>query len=356
MTEYYNGAKVLSMKDLDGEEPWMYMVTSNRSAGKTTFFLKKFLTDFIESNGNKMFGLIYRHKYELSACASIFSDVLSMYFSDYEMHSKTIAGIFHAIYIKKIDSNEDLICGYAVSLNNTDVLKKYSSLFAKVEQWLFDEFQTESGVYLKNEIEKLQSVIFTVARGGGKQIRNIKLFMLSNKVAMNNPYFIYFQIYKRLKKDTRFLRGKGWVLECNKNDSAINAIKDNAISRTFAESSYMNYVTTSNYLHDSSSFIVKDTPNGKFKYLFTIKHDDVQLGVRLYLDAGILYISEKTDKTFKLVVTFQAENHTQNTIMLKNNSFLWQNVKDAMQGGYIRFDSLKTKDIIYLLVGIDMFN
>ena len=46
MTEYYNPSKILNMKDLDGEEPAIYLITNNRSAGKTTAFLKKSLEKF----------------------------------------------------------------------------------------------------------------------------------------------------------------------------------------------------------------------------------------------------------------------------------------------------------------------
>ena len=38
MPKYYDGTKLLSMKDLDGNTPEIFMVTSNRTAGKTTYF------------------------------------------------------------------------------------------------------------------------------------------------------------------------------------------------------------------------------------------------------------------------------------------------------------------------------
>lgn len=35
---YYDGTKLLSMKDLNGREPELFMVTTNRTGGKTTWF------------------------------------------------------------------------------------------------------------------------------------------------------------------------------------------------------------------------------------------------------------------------------------------------------------------------------
>ena len=76
-TKYYEPTELLSKKDLDGEEPSIYLVTSNRSAGKTTAFLKLQLEDF-KNNGKKAM-LLYRQKYETRACSQIYSDVLRLY-------------------------------------------------------------------------------------------------------------------------------------------------------------------------------------------------------------------------------------------------------------------------------------
>ena len=36
--KFYDGTKLLSLKDINGCTPEIYMCTSNRSAGKTTYF------------------------------------------------------------------------------------------------------------------------------------------------------------------------------------------------------------------------------------------------------------------------------------------------------------------------------
>ena len=41
MPQYYDGTKLLSMQDMNGNKPEIYISTSNRSAGKTTYFNRK---------------------------------------------------------------------------------------------------------------------------------------------------------------------------------------------------------------------------------------------------------------------------------------------------------------------------
>ena len=133
--EYYDGAKLLSMKDINGRTPEIFMCTSNRTAGKTTYFSRMFVNKFLK-NGEK-FAILYRFNYELDLCADkFFKDIGKLFFSENTMISKRQAsGIFHELFI------DDVSCGYAITLNSADQLKKYSHLFSDVKRILFDEFR-----------------------------------------------------------------------------------------------------------------------------------------------------------------------------------------------------------------------
>lgn len=344
---YYNPQKILRMEDLDGEEPNIYIITTNRSAGKTTSFLKKALDDF-KKLGVKVV-LMYRYTYELNSCADIFKDVLKLY----PEYGETMTGVSHAnrLFYEMFLDKESF--GYAVALSNPDALKKYSPIFAEVENIIFDEFQTETGKYLTKEVQKLQSLYLTIARGGGKQSRNVKLFMLGNMVTIMNPYFIFFEIHKRLKSNTNFLRGHGWIAEFGFNDSASKAIQGNSFFKAFQKDSYMSYSTEKVYLHDSDIFIEK--PKGKSKYICTIMHDGNAYGVREYYEDGVLYISHKPDNSCKQVIAFKASDHNQNTIMLNHYSYLWKNIRDAFNNGYLRFDDMKAKSAIFDILSVDLY-
>jgi hypothetical protein len=344
---YYNPEKILNMKDLNNEKPDIFIITTNRSAGKTTSFLKKALEDF-KNHGSQLV-LLYRYNYELNACADIFKDVMNIY-PDYGEEMKTLPharGLYYELFL------DDETFGYAVSLNNPDALKKYSPIFADVENIIFDEFQCETGKYLSKEVEKFQSIYLTIARGGGQQSRHVKVYMLGNMVTIMNPYFINLGIHKRLKDNTNFMRGNGWVAEFGFNEAASQAIKKNGVFKAFSKEDYMSYSTEKVYLHDADIFIEK--PKGRAKYICTILHDSTQYGVREYFDDGVIYVSHKPDNSCKQVIAFKASDHNQNTIMLNHYSYLWKNIRDAFNNGYLRFDDMKAKSAIFDILSVDLY-
>lgn len=346
-TEYYNGEKILELKDLDKLDPSIYLISTNRSAGKTTYFLNKSLQHFKKTKRKTL--LLYRYQYELNSSNEIFSDVMRMN-PEYgeEMTVVPLAkGLFYELYL----DNESF--GYALSMNNPDSLKKYSPIFAEVDMIIFDEFQPESGKYLPKELDKFQSILLTVARGGGFQSRSIKVFMLSNFVSIMNPYYIQFGIHKRMKSDTKFMRGNGWVAEFGFNESASNSIRKSGIARAFSDSNYLRSSTKKEYLHTTDSFI--ERPSGKHKYIFTIVHDGVNYGVRDCFESGVMYVSKKFDPSCKSIVTFKASDHNQNTTMLTHYSYLWKNIKDAFHNGYLRFDDIQTKNAVFDILAVDIY-
>jgi len=344
-TVYYSLEEIKKRKDLDKKKPTFYLISYNRSAGKTMAVLIECLQTVKKK---RKFILLYRCNYELSGCAMIFDDVLKIY-PEYgkEIYAQPIArGLFYEIFLDKES------VGFSLSLNNPDALKKYSPVFAEVDVILFDEFITESGKYVKNEIQNLQSILLTIARGGGKQSRDISVYMLANRVTIMNPYFIEFGIYNRLRDDTKFMRGHGWVAEFGYNESASEAIKENGISRAF-KTRYLQSMTESVYLHESEMFV--DSVSGRSKYLCTILYDNKSYGIRDYYDKGILYITSKSDKSCTTILAFRASDHNQVTQMISHYSYTWQFIKESFQNGMLRFDNLKTKSIIFDILAIDLY-
>jgi hypothetical protein len=170
---------------------------------------------------------------------------------------------------------------------------------------------------------------------------------------MLNPYFVFFDIPKRLKDDTKFIRGHGWVAEFNFNESASNALKKNGLYRAF-DTQYMKTSADNAKLFYEEEFIEKT--QGKTKYLFTIKHDGNYYGVREELTTGKTYIDEKYDKTCKNILVFSSGEHSSNTVMLSKNSFIMKKIKDSYNLALLRFSSLKAKNVIYDILAIDYMN
>ena len=167
--QFYDGTKLLSTKDIDGNTPEIFICTTNRSGGKTTYFNRMVVNRFLKSG--KKFGLIYRFNYELDDCADkFFKDIEKLFFTGMEMKScRRASGIYHELFL------DGKSCGYAISLNSADMIKKYSHLLSDIDSMIFDEFQSENNHYCSDEIRKFISVHTSIARGRGKAVRYVPL-------------------------------------------------------------------------------------------------------------------------------------------------------------------------------------
>ena len=114
MANYYDGTKLLSLLDINGKKPEIYICTTNRTGGKTTYFARLCVNRFLK-HGEK-FMLIFRFNYEIDDCSEkFFKDISRLFFNGYTMTNKRkAAGIYHELFLN------DKSCGYAVSLNSAD--------------------------------------------------------------------------------------------------------------------------------------------------------------------------------------------------------------------------------------------
>lgn len=335
---YYDGTKLLSMKDINGKTPEIFMCTSNRTGGKTTYFGRLAVNKFLKYQ--KKFGLTYRFNYELDdICDKFYKDIGSLFFNGYEMTTKRRAsGLFHELFLN------DMSCGYAFALNGADQIKKYSHLFSDVDIMLFDEFQSETNHYCPDEVKKFISLHTSVARGQGKQVRYVPVYMMSNPVSIINPYYVAMGISNRLKDDTKFLRGDGFVLEQGFNESASVAQKESGFNRAFAGNEYVAYSSEAVYLNDSKAFI--DRPVGNSRYICTLRYHGVDYGVKEYSELGIIYCDDKADRTFRTRITVTTEDHNINYVMLKRNDFFLSNLRVLFEKGCFRFKDLRCKEAV----------
>ena len=338
MGEYYDGTKLLSMLDLNGAKPEIFICTSNRSAGKTTYFNRLIVNKF--KKNKEKFMLIYRYNYELDDCADkLFKDIEGLFFQGDTMTSKRKAsGIFHELFL-----NEES-CGYAISLNSADQLKKYSHLFSDVKRMLFDEFQSETNHYCSDEIRKFVSIHTSVARGQGKQARYLPVYMIGNPVSIINPYYVELGISERLRDDTKFLRGDGYVLEQGFVKSASQAQRESGFNKAFARNSYVAYSSQCVYLNDNKAFIEK--PDGIGKYLCTLRYNGTDYGVREFAEAGCIYVDDKSDSTFRFKITVTTNDHEINYVMLKRNDMFLSTLRVYFEKGCFRFKDLKCKEAV----------
>lgn len=337
-SNYYDGTKLLSLKDINGKTPEVFMCTSNRSAGKTTYFNRLVVNRFIK-RGEK-FALLYRFNYELDGCdEKFFKDIKELFFPEYDMIAvKKMKGIYQELYL-----NEEP-CGYAISINSADQLKRNSHLFSDIDNIIFDEFQSEQNHYCDKEVEKFISIHNSIARGRSKQSRYVPVYMISNPVTILNPYYVAMDISTRLQKDTHFLRGDGFVLEQGYNETAAKALKSSAFNRAFGSSDYIAYSAEGVYLQDDLSFV--DTPTGRGKYVATIRYAGIDYGVREYPELGIVFCDKSVDYQYPLKITVDTADHKLNYVMVSSNFILIQKLRYYFEHGCMRFKDLQAKEAI----------
>lgn len=349
---YYSLYQIYQKKDLKGNKPGIFIITGNRTAGKTTAVLLQLLEEFKETG--KRFIIMYRQRYELIDSSKQFADCLNLYpeFGHAMIDKSIVGGMMREYWLyPQHDSDHPVSCGYGIFLKNPDVIKKYSAMFADCWNILFDEFQTETGKYLENELDKFQSVYMSVSRGGGNQSRGVNVYLLSNDVTLMNPYFIRFGIHKRLKKDTRFIRGDGWIFQYEVNRSAIEALEKNAVNVAFKDTGYSKYSRGIGQLYATSSFISK-IPSVS-RYIFTIKFNDKEYGVRECVDDGILHISSRVEPNCLTTLVYKQSDYNENNKLMVKNSIVWKRLKMSYEANILRFDDIATKNDIFDILGVE---
>lgn len=347
MANFYNGIKLLNTKDLNGNKPEIFISTSNRSGGKTTWFNDMVLTDYKE-NKNK-FVILVRFGYELEGCADTFFKGIKEVFSEKyccdEMTEKVFSkGIFATLYLNKVN------CGYVVPLNMADQIKKKSHLLSDAKCILFDEFQSETGHYCPDEITKFLSIHQSIARGGGKQSRYLPVYMLSNLISVLNPYYTALKINDRLQPDTRFLRGNGWVLEQGFNNSAVISQKSSLFNMAFSDNEYMTKgLEKGKYLNDSNAFI-EQPPKSRPTYLFTVIYKNKYYAVRRYSTEGLIYIDNVADINYPHKIALDNADHSIETVLYPVVASYIPTLRRVYDLGCFRFRDLQCKEIAIKLL------
>lgn len=339
--KYYDGTKLLSLLDLDKQQPEIYICIGNRSAGKTTYFNRYLINRF--KKHKEKFILLYRYKIELSDISNkFFREIQTLFFPEDEMTEKSKQhGIYTELYL-----NQEL-CGYALSINCSEKYKKFSHLFADVQRILFDEFQSENSDYCSNEINKFHSLHTTIARGGGQQVRWVPVIMLSNAVTVLNPYFTALGISARINSEVKYLRGSGFVLEQCVNESAKQQQQQSAFNRAFSSNNIMQLITDNKYVYDSDNFISQ--PEGINKYVATFCYNNRCFSCREYND-NTVYIASSYDETYPVRIAVTDQDHDPGTTMPDANSFLISNLKYLYKIGNVRFQNQLCKEMFFKLL------
>lgn len=339
-SQYYSCDYLCSLKDENGNIPDIYIADGNRTAGKSFSFKTKMMNAFFKTKGPvREFMLIYRNLIDLSDIAESFYNDIAFQYPGHVMTEKAMfKGTARCLLM------DGTPCGYAVALSNARKLKKNAALFYNVKHMFFDEYQDEDDLYLPGEVGKLMSLHTTIARGHGKNIRRVPLYMASNTVSVLNPYYSALGISKKIRSNTKILRGDGWVFQKTFNENASKSYRESAFNRAFAGNKYNDFASQNVYLNDNTALI--DKPSGHAEYMMSIRYNGEWYSVRKY--GTVVYTAEGYDSMFPRRITFRVDDVVDDrAVMVASSSYVVTYLRQFFNVGAMRFQNIKCKNMMF---------
>lgn len=339
---YYSCDALLRRQDINGNTPEIYCVCGNRSGGKTTSFSKKVLQDWLDNKVREV-GIIVRYGNELPGIAESFfnGDFVTHFFPNLGgtqcNQEVVITNCAHKITLG------DRTFGWVLSLNAFNKIKKHSNKFNKIDCLFFDEFMPEDERYLSYEIHAFKSLHTSIARGYGQPVRYVPVYMMSNLVSIINPYFMAWGIASRLTRNTRFIRGKGVVLEQNFNKTAAKKQSESAFLSAFGDDEY--YTEKGYYLQDSNTLIEKC--NDECTYSCTFRYNGKNYAIKRSSISGIYYVNKKVNLTCPMRIAVTRDDMLSGFyykgVMVNRVAFY----KGLFSCGMLRFEDQECKDAAF---------
>lgn len=347
--EHYTNEKLLAAKDANGEMPGVYfLVSAGRSLGKTFSFCKT-LWERFERTGEK-FILLTRHKYQLGGIAQgVMKGYLQVERPNVQL-SETIQlkGVYSTItaQVGVGEDAEKFECGYVIPLKSATDIKLVSSTFVDAWCLLFDEFQPlEDGVYLPDEVQKLQSIHKSVARGNGQMVRYMPCFMLSNAINIFNPYFVRCGLVGKIQPNTRLYRGDGYIYERCKVEGAAEKQASDPFERVWGMD-VDGMKDDNSWLATPGSITGKPDGWGQSVYICTIRDGRDVYGVRYYSEVGLYYVDTTHSEGAQVYAT--RIDGELNVPFIKRNK-VFEKLRKAMMSGQIRVRNSAAQSMILSL-------
>ena len=350
--DHYDGSMLVNSKDANGLDPLAFIVVSHlRGPGKTYWFSRYLINKFLDEG--KKFILLTRN---IGDVGHIASGVLDSYLKDtdfYVTEKAQMHGIYSIIELCRIDEEGVVTsaeCGYCLAINACDKLKLISSTFYDAWAFFFDEFQpANKSSYLPDEFDKVfgnQGLYKSIARGEGHATRYMPVFMCSNTIQIQNPYFRGFSLTKNIQKNTKFYKGSGVVFEKCDVEGLAEEHDNTALAR--ATKAYYADTDDNSWLNDYAALVEKPSDWGRATYICTLMYKDQKLGLYKYNQAGLTYVSRSVDKTCKYIYRLTLDGKINHPLL--SSSDLMKRLKDSFYKGCVRCSDVGINDILIELL------
>lgn len=311
-------------------------IVGARGCGKTYGFKKWAIADFLKT-GQK-FAYVRRFRSEISGedLKKFFADIiLNEEFPDHQFEVKGKSFM--------IDGK---VAGTAIALSTAKIKKSVS--YPDYNKICFDEFIIDKSCYhyLPDEVTNFLELVSTIVR----MRDNVSVWLLSNAITINNPYFDYFGLSIPYGKDIA-RKGPEILIEITHNPAFKDAASQTRFGQLVAGTPYGEYAIDNQFLRDNRNFI--ETKTAAAKYYFTLRFHGREYGVYADFETGTLYVSGDADKTFPVRFALTDDDHNPNTLIVRGrrNPYI-ANMINCYAAGALRFETVKIKGAILKAIAL----
>lgn len=239
-----------------------------------------------------------------------------------------------------------LFC-YPASLNLFDDYKQAD--YFNVHNILYDEFVSENGERLSNEVEALNNLYDSFARNRDDALQSTAIIYMSNSISDANQFFTEMGIDREIRKDTKKLSRpeKAYTYEKVYNQVAAQKIENSAFGKKLMAGprgrDYLGY-SQGNEVKDDMSFVKKLT--GDFNYLTNFRYNGKVYALKYHYGSGMNYFTDdKVDKDFPVCFALTPDDHNDQTwLMSREQRKKFAVYKTYYQGGRMIFNSMRSKN------------
>lgn len=349
---WYSSKTLLHKKDSWGLRPELFIVMSNRGAGKTYDFCYKLLQDYFDEG--KRFALITKFKNSIGGVGpGMFAVVLRDHYPGWAMVEYQPKGCCYAVVELQKDIWDDDTgevietqkehVGYTIAITSSIAIKKCSSQLYDVEQMFFDEFQ---GDYCPDEVNQFVRIHMSIARGGDEKnngVRYVPVYLASNTISIDNPYFSMLGCVDKLQSNTKFYRGDGYVVQIYRNEDVAEAQRQSGFNRAFKRTAELAMSLDNTWLNDNGACVAKPDGWGHGISYYNFVLDNQKFGVYEYADVGLWFISRKYNP--KALLNFNIGDACENLTSVINAPHV-QKLRRLYFDGQVRFNDQQLKNII----------
>lgn len=313
-------------------------INGERSIGKT-YSTEKFVIGDCIKKGTEF---VYIVRTQNEKKEGIFKQALKKVLENEFTNTKVEISNDEFYYYKdEEDKSKKILCGYCLALSEAPKIKLKS--FPKVKYIIFDEYTLESNQSRKyingfKEPDLFLSIYHTVDREEDRVI----CFLLGNNTSFFNPYHLHsaFRI-PQVKKNTIWFSENVLFFWATSDDELKEKKSNCKFLNMINNTDYGTYAKDGEYIDDNYNFIDKKVGGS---YICTLLNEGEAFGVLNDLKRGLIFITDKPDKSNKIIYALSDSDHKENTMLTRGKKptiLKW--ISDQYKMGNIRFVSMEVK-------------